>query len=89
MGKSLVYEGTLEELTKRYGKELRGRRLRVVVDETTTDSGEAHAEPFYENASPDEWSNSLREWASSHDTNSLPLSDWAVDRDSIYEGRGE
>ncbi|HLO84479.1 MAG TPA: hypothetical protein VK203_05600 [Nostocaceae cyanobacterium] len=41
--------------------------------------------PFYETATPDEWVKAFREWSASHHHNVLPLSDYAVSRESIYE----
>lgn len=44
--------------------------------------------PFYETATPEEWSRAWREWATDHSPQPLGLPDEAVSRDSIYEGRG-
>lgn len=44
--------------------------------------------PFYETATPEEWSRAWREWAANHAPQSPGLSDEAISRDSIYEGRG-
>jgi hypothetical protein len=82
-----VYVGTLEEITSRYGKELAGRPLKVVVDDSS--SSNSVVKPFYETATPEEWADALRVWATSHDPNTPFLSDEAIDRESIYEGRGE
>ncbi len=82
------YEGTLDEITVRYGKELFGRHLKIVeVDET--DTMDATLKPFYETATPEQWGEALRAWAASHDPITPLLSDEAIDRESIYEGRGE
>ena len=79
-----VYEGTLEEITERYGKELNGQRIRV----TTLPKQGTQEKPFYETATAEEWTRELRAWAASHDPNTPLLSDEAMSRDSIYEGRG-
>lgn len=42
--------------------------------------------PFYETATPEEWTRALREWAESHQGWNAPLlSDEAVSRRGIYE----
>ena len=81
-----VYEGTFEEIIARYGKELADRHVKVTVQET--DNAAREARPFYETATPEEWTKEWREWAANHSHLSTPLSDEAIDRDSIYEGRG-
>jgi hypothetical protein len=86
MASPRVYEGTLDEITTRYGDELRGRHLKVIVQETSPNTAE---QPFYEKATPEEWSREWRAWAASHSHNTPLLSDEAVERESIYEGRGE
>ena len=83
-----VYEGTLDEITARYGKELAGRHLKVFVDDTPSQVNGTN-KPFYETATPEEWGDALRVWSTSHDPNIPLLSDEAIDRESIYEGRGE
>lgn len=88
MSLSTVYEGTLGEIVDRYGAELNGRRLKVMLADETPEETTAER-PFYETATAEEWSQALREWAASHDPTTPPLSDYAVERDSIYEGRGE
>lgn len=81
-----VYEGTLEEITRRYGGELHGQRVRV----TTLPMHSATEEKaFHEVATPEEWAKELRAWAASHDPQIAPLSEEAMSRESIYEGRGE
>lgn len=80
-----VYEGTLEEITQRYGKLLSGQRLRVTPLVETTPK----EKPFYDTATPEEWARELRAWASSHPSETPLLSDRAISRESIYEGRGE
>ena len=85
---ALIYEGTLDEITARYGKELFGRRLKVVaVDEPAASS--IAPKPFYETATAEQWGEALRAWAASHDSQAPLLSEEAIDRESIYEGRGE
>lgn len=45
--------------------------------------------PFYETATPEEWSLAFREWVDSHRDLNLPnLSDEAISRESIYGDRG-
>ena len=88
MVQARIYEGTLDEITARYGKELDGQRVKVIVDEGASDTNET-ARPFYETATPQEWADALQEWAASHDAATPLLSDAAIDRESIYEGRGE
>lgn len=83
-----VYEGTLDEIIIRYGKVLGGHRLKVVVEDSITTPDEI-ARPFYETATSEEWSHALRTWAAGHDTAAPFLSNEALDRESIYEGRGE
>lgn len=97
MTRTQVYEGTLDEIVARYGKQLNGHRLKVVVEEEVTAEAnivapateEAEAKPFWQTATAEEWSKALYEWAESHDHNTPGLSDEAVERDSLYEGRGE
>ena len=81
-----VYEGTFEEITRRHGKELHGQRVRVT---TIPEPPTTEEKPFYEVATPEEWARELRAWAASHDPSIPPLSDEAMSRESIYEGRGE
>jgi hypothetical protein len=85
MAGARVYEGTLEEITARHGKDLAGRRLRITVEEDRP--GDNYL-PFYETASPEEWSRAWLSWTDSHPADGPLLSDAAVSRDSIYEGRG-
>jgi hypothetical protein len=86
MASPRVYEGTLDEITTRYGKELRGRQLKVIVQET---SPNPTVKPFYETATAEEWSREWRAWAASHSRNTPPLSNEAIERENIYEGHGE
>ncbi|MGB3266133.1 MAG: hypothetical protein WBA89_19500 [Microcoleus sp.] len=45
--------------------------------------------PFYQTATPTEWSIAFQEWVDSHRTLNLPiLSDEAISRESIYGDRG-
>ena len=88
MAHTRVYEGTLGEITRRYGKELSGLHLKVIAeDEPAAANGVTG--PFYETATPEQWAEALHAWAASHDPNAPLLSDKAIDRESIYEGRGE
>jgi hypothetical protein len=81
-----IYEGTLEEIIRRYGRELNGQRVRVTTLPVLPATKE---KVFHEVATPEEWAKELRAWAASHDPNIPPLSDEAMSRESIYEGRGE
>ena len=81
-----IYEGTLDEITARYGKELAGLRLKVIVDENIQEK--ADVPPFYDTATAQEWNDALCQWATSHDPAASLLSDADIDRESIYEGRG-
>ena len=86
MAPEQIYEGTFEEITARYGKELADRRVKVTVQETNNTA--TVGRPFYETETSQEWSQEWRAWAANHDRHATPLSDEAIDRDSIYEGRG-
>lgn len=46
-------------------------------------------EHFQRKATPEEWSQALREWADSHINDAPPLSDYAVSRESIYTREDE
>ena len=81
-----VYEGTLDEINSRYGNELKGRQLTVIVQDSAPEPTE---QPFYETATAEEWSREWRAWTKNHSRNTPLLSNEAVERDSIYEGRGE
>ena len=83
-----VFEGTLDEISTRYGQELSGLRVRVTVDESFV-SEDGMLKPLYETATPEQWIEALRSWAASHDPNKPLLSDEATDRERIYEGRDE
>ena len=83
MAQRRIYEGTLEEITALYSLELRGKHLRVFVDEETTLEGHPSVR-----ASSTEWAKALAKWASGHTVNGNCLSDDAISRDAIYEGRG-
>jgi len=86
MTQARLYEGTFEDISAQYGALLAKQRVQVFVVEETANA-ESVERPFYETATPEEWSKAWREWAASH-KNTPPLSDEATDRDSIYEGRG-
>ena len=86
MGLILTYEGTFAEINRRYGKELEQKRVKVTVEETEIKTEETR--PFHETATAEEWITALREWGDSHPRTGVPLSDEAMDRESIYEGRG-
>jgi hypothetical protein len=81
MAQPMVVEGTGQEL-ERFLKQQPHERFRLtrLVQESQR--------PFYERATAEEWVAELRAWASSHNLNTPPLSEEAISRDSIYEGRG-
>ena len=83
MAQRKIYEGTLEEITAQFGLELRGRHLRILVDDVS-----ASVRRHFADASPTEWVRALSDWASGHIPNPAHLSDEAISRESIYEGRG-
>ena len=80
MAQTSVIEGTGEEL-ERYLKQRPNERFRLIP--LRTDEGQ-----FHETATTEEWIQAFDEWAKSHDPHTPPLSDEAISRDSIYEGRG-
>lgn len=88
MARPAVYEGTLDEINARYGKELSGRHLKIIVDEGKEPENRV-VRPFHESATPEEWIEALQAWATEHVADRPFLSDKSIDRDSIYEGRGE
>jgi len=82
MVQSRVYEGTLDEITSRYGNELSGLHLRVIAvsgESATSD------EPFYENAPNEKSAEALRALGAGHKSRVPLLSDAAVDRESMYQ----
>lgn len=85
MAQAQTYQGTFQDIAVRYGKELADRQVTITVDEA--DNGTV-TRTFHETATAEEWIREFREWAASHESRAVPLSDEAVDRDSIYEGRG-
>jgi hypothetical protein len=87
MAQAQVYEGTLEEIVSRYGSELAGHRLKVYVNDATLDAN-VEVTPTQLMATAEQWEEALRSWANTHDRTTPLLSDAAVDRESIYEGRG-
>ena len=88
MSNPQIYKGTLDEITARYGKELSGLHLKVTVEDESILDNEV-ARPFYDAAAPEQWAEALRAWAASHTHLTPLLADEALDRESIYEGRGE
>jgi len=63
---------------------LRDGRAGAMLPQPEPGEGDA----FYQTATPEEWSHAWRQWAAGHSPQSPNLSDEAVSRDSIYEGRG-
>ncbi len=90
MGHTQTYEGTFAEISQRYGKQLADRRVKVTVEEIDTKSEvkEEESRPFHETATAEEWVAAFEEWGKSKTGRGGMLSDEAMDRDSIYEGRG-
>ncbi len=84
MAQTEVIEGTPQELLPRLQSLPAAQRYQLIP----LSMPEAVAKPFYETASPEEWSHAWREWAASHGPDTPALSEDAVSRDSIYEGRG-
>ena len=87
MTQAEVLEGTWEEIKQRE-HELAGRRLTVIVTPTGEKLSHGAESPLFQTATADEWSRALREWAQGHDRTVPLLSDEAISRDSVYEGRG-
>jgi hypothetical protein len=82
------YIGTGEELEPIL-KQMPKQQFRLTLLEGQESEDRSSAErPFYKTATPEEWAKAFREWAASHDPTTPPLSDEAISRDSIYEGRG-
>lgn len=83
MATSKVYERTLEEITERYGSQLRGRHLRVLVDDDSSSDSQNH--------SPSESAlqgvGAFSKCVSGQDSNRVSLPDEAMSRDVFYEGR--
>lgn len=65
----------------------------VVRDQPSDSPTSAQAAPdkdhFQVKATPEEWSQALRQWADSHTSTAPPLSDYAVSRESIYTREDE
>jgi hypothetical protein len=84
-----MIEGTGAELARLLGQ-MPGRRFRLIELPDGEGQQEPAAErslPFYETATADEWTTAFRLWAEGHRADRPPLSEEAVSRDSIYEGR--
>lgn len=81
MSQPQTIEGTGEELGQ-YLKQRPHERFRLIPVSL------GGSRPFYETATAEEWIEELYSWASRHDPRIAPLSDEAISRDSIYEGRG-
>jgi len=86
VGHTQTYEGTFAEITRQHGKELADRRVTVTVEEIEVK--EETPRPFYETATIEEWIAAVEEWGNNQPSRGGLLSDEAMDRDSIYEGRG-
>ncbi len=84
MAQTEIIEATLQELLPRLRSLPAAQRYQLIPLSML----EAAAKPFYETATPEEWSRAWREWAASHSSDTPALSEDAVSRDSIYEGRG-
>lgn len=86
MGHTQTYEGTFAEIMRQHGEELADRRVKVTVEETKPEVEKPR--PFYETATTEEWIAAVEAWGNSQPSRGGMLSDKAMDRDSIYEGRG-
>ncbi|WP_293331390.1 hypothetical protein [Microcoleus sp. CAWBG58] len=64
-------------------------QIKPLLDAMLKQLIEPQQRPFYETATPTEWSIAFQEWVDSHRTLNLPtLSDEAISRESIYGDRG-
>ncbi len=88
MARPKEYVGTGEELAPVLKKMPKQQFLLIPLTEEA-EGNARNGKPFYETATPDEWEKELRAWTASHDPTTPPLSDEAMSRESIYEGRGE
>ncbi len=86
MAQAQVFKGTFEEVIRLHGEELAQRNVIVTVEEGAASVAESR--PFYETATIEEWIAEWRKMSGSHVRNKTALSEEAVDRDMIYEGRG-
>ncbi len=84
MAQTEVIEGTPQELLPRLQSLPDAQRYQLIPLSVP----EFETKPFYQTATPEEWSRAWREWAASHGPGTPALSEEAVSRDSIYEGRG-
>jgi len=84
-----MLEGTWEELA-REAERFAGQRLRVIVLPLTEAPAGSASLSFHEAASPAEWAEAFFTWGRSHvRRNAPPLSEEAINRDSIYSERLE
>ena len=67
--------------------EAQGLTLAALPRSITEQWNGAHEKSFYETASPEERARAVEEWANQHRPSAPPLSDEAIDRDSIYGER--
>ena len=88
MAQPTEYIGTGEELAPVLKRLPKQQFHLIQIQADTADNGSIISKPFYETATAEEWVRELRAWAASHDTSIPSLSDDAMSRDSIYEGRG-
>lgn len=84
----IVHSLTTEE------KSLLAQKVKQDLEELSPENGDIASatlreRPFYETATPEEWSKAFMEWAESHrGKNHSSLSDQAISRESIYGERG-
>jgi len=84
MAQSEIIEGTPIEILPRLKSLPSSQRYRLVpVAEPNAES-----RPFYETATASDWISAWHKWTGNHDNDAPLLSDVAVSRDSIYQGRG-
>ena len=63
--------------------------LESVIENDSTESQTQFEEDHFQlKAAPEDWSEALRKWANNH-PRSVPLSDYAVSRESIYTREDE
>lgn len=63
---------------ERYAVELLDRHLAIST---------SHAPALWDVLSPEAWKRETDAWIAGHDSNIRPLTDYAVSRESFYEGR--
>ncbi|MBA3924597.1 MAG: hypothetical protein H0X31_24010 [Nostocaceae cyanobacterium] len=68
---------------------LTSEQIKPYLNQMLENLVEPKKRPFYETATPEEWSVAFQEWVDSHQNLNLPfLDDEAISRESIYGDRG-